>query len=419
MGWRQQLPLLCLCLPISSGLWFAGTARSIAADASQQEHQRASQAVLTTILPSALPVSGPPLSHLTPSSACPRLPPSPSFNSQQLDKQLRRYLHFVAKFGKPDILIVGSSRALQGIDPIVLQQTLVSQGYPALKIFNLGVNGATAQLVDLLLRQLLTPDQLPRLILWGDGVRAFNSGRVDLTYHRAIASQSYQLLAAGIRPTLPPIESSQVAFSCAVVSLKRFNYETTGNPRSFDFVPDLNPTLKQQPHDGTLLVAKVLFQLESPADPENQAIAKLQELTGFQSLSDQFKPEAYFQHHPKVQGKYDADYRDFSLNGKQTEAFKHIMAFTKARQIPVVFVNLPLTQIYLDETRTVREKQFRLYLQRFTRSHELSVYDLSQRWSNRNAYFTDPSHLNRYGAAAVAVELGRLLAMPKSLLQGH
>lgn len=415
MGWRQKLPLLCLCLPISSSLWFAGTARSIAADASQQEHQRTSPAVLTTILPSALPVSGPPLSHLNPSSACPRLPSSPGFNSQQLDKQLRRYLHFVAKFGKPDILIVGSSRALQGIDPIVLQQTLVSRGYPALKIFNLGVNGATAQLVDLLLRQLLTPDQLPRLILWGDGVRAFNSGRVALTYHRTIASQGSQLLAAGIRPTLPPIESSQVAFSCAVVSLKRFDDETTSNPKHFDFVSDLNPTVKQPPRDGKPLVAKVLFQLESPADLENQAIAKLQETTGFQSLSDQFKPEAYFQHHPTVQGAYDADYRDFSLNGKQTEAFNHIMEFTKARQIPVVFVNLPLTQIYLDETRTVRETQFRLYLQRFTRLHALSVYDFSQRWLRQTAYFTDPSHLNRYGAAAVAAALGRLLVVPKSL----
>jgi penicillin V acylase-like amidase (Ntn superfamily) len=182
-------------------------------------------------------------------------------------------------------------------------------------------------------------------------------------------------------------------------------------------VTSFNPTLKQQPRYGEPL--KVFLQPEASAALENQAIARLQETTGFQPLADQFNPESYFQRYPKVQGEYDADYRDFSLNGKQTEAFKHIMAFTKARQIPVVFVNLPLTQIYLDETRTVSEKQFRRYLQQFARSNGLSVYDLSQRWLNRNAYFTDPSHLNRYGAAAVAVELGRLLALPESLLQSH
>ncbi|XHX80603.1 MAG: hypothetical protein RBJ76_11935 [Stenomitos frigidus ULC029] len=147
------------------------------------------------------PVVSPGRSHRPSSpSAPPSGNPFPTFNSQQFDQQLQRYLRFVAQAGQPDILIVGSSRALQGIDPIILQQTLTRRGYPKLKIFNFGINGATAQLVDLLLRKLLTPDQLPRLLLWADGVRAFNSGRVDTTYNRAIASSGYQLLMTGIRP---------------------------------------------------------------------------------------------------------------------------------------------------------------------------------------------------------------------------
>jgi len=86
--------------------------------------------------------------------------------------------------------------------------------------------------------------------------------------------------------------------------------------------------------------------------------------------------------------------------------------FAKARQIPIVFVNLPLTQIYLDETRSANEQQFRTYLQQFARSQPLTVHDLSQRWLYQNAYFTDPSHLNRHGAAAVANQLGKRLTPP-------
>ncbi|MBC7970344.1 MAG: hypothetical protein H7Z11_09490, partial [Verrucomicrobia bacterium] len=64
-------------------------------------------------------------------------------------------------------------------------------------------------------------------------------------------------------------------------------------------------------------------------------------------------------------------------------------------------------------------QQFRTYLQRFARSHGLNVHDLSQRWLNQTLYFTDPSHLNRYGAAAVAAEIGRSLVLPPTRLQGQ
>jgi hypothetical protein len=68
----------------------------------------------------------------------------PSLNSQQLDRQLQLYTQYLARFGQPDILIVGSSRALQGVDPIALQHALAKRGYPNLKIFNFGINGAIA-----------------------------------------------------------------------------------------------------------------------------------------------------------------------------------------------------------------------------------------------------------------------------------
>ena len=75
-----------------------------------------------------------------------------------------------------------------------MKRELQALGYGDLDIFNFGVNGSTAQVVDLTLRQVLRPDQLPRLILWADGARAFNSGRLDITYNGIVASDGYRQL---------------------------------------------------------------------------------------------------------------------------------------------------------------------------------------------------------------------------------
>ncbi|MHC5732907.1 MAG: hypothetical protein ACYTXY_54505, partial [Nostoc sp.] len=72
----------------------------------------------------------------------------PSFNVRQLDEQLALYKQRLAKTGSPpDVLIIGSSRALRGVDPAALSKALVTQGYPNLDVFNFGINGATAQVV--------------------------------------------------------------------------------------------------------------------------------------------------------------------------------------------------------------------------------------------------------------------------------
>jgi hypothetical protein len=133
----------------------------------------------------------------------------PTFNSRQLDEKLALYQAYLRDYGTPDILIIGSSRALRGVDPTALQKTLAEQGYSGAKIFNFGVNGATAQVVDAIVRQLLPQDKLPKLILWADGARAFNSGRSDVTYSGIIASDGYRTLAAGRSP-LPGTATAEV-----------------------------------------------------------------------------------------------------------------------------------------------------------------------------------------------------------------
>jgi len=345
--------------------------------------------------------------------------PFSSFDNQILDEQLLLYLSYIATMGPPDVLIVGSSRALIGVDPQQLQKALAAQGKPGLKIFNFGVNGATAQIIDFQLRQLLTPEQLPRLIIWADGVRAFNSGRVDRTYNSLVASAGYKRLIAGTRPTLPPNQpeatdacenipgtsisgatphksnaSVNSAISMATSMRWRIAQVSLGMTSNPGLTPDDQLPLNQ------------LTEL-----PESQRLNLRRNITGYSSfaidangflpLDSRFDPETYYQKMPRVAGRYDSDYQPFSMGGQQAVALNSIKAFAQQQKIPLVFVNLPLTQDYLDSVRWRREQQFQQFMQRQVGQGFVFI-DLESQWPTQNQYFTDPSHLNRYGAAAVS-----------------
>ena len=321
---------------------------------------------------------------------------SASFSSELLDQQLQLYLSYIAALGPPDILIVGSSRALQGIDPRQLQQSLAAIGYGGLTAFNFGVNGATAQVVEFQLRKLLTPQQLPQMILWADGVRAFNSGRIDRTFNAIAASEGTKMLAAGLRPKLSENEPKN-ALQC------------------YKFPQPCQTTIPRELYtktEGSALTVSFSRPFSLASFPElTLAQARLGELengidaNGFLALSARFNPATYYDDRPFVSGSYDGDYRDFNLEGKQITALRAIATFAKTRKIPLVFVNLPLTDDYLDSVRWRSEQQFRQRMQRLARQNGFIFRDLSEQWPQRNDYFFDPSHLNRYGAIAVSEQL--------------
>ena len=129
-------------------------------------------------------------------------------------------------------------------------------------------------------------------------------------------------------------------------------------------------------------------------------------------ISDTYNPNTYYRERAYVSGQYDRDYENFNLGGKQATAFNSVVAFTKARKIPLIFVNLPLTNDYLDGTRLRAEQQFRQRMQQLSQQKGFAFRDLSQRWPGRNDYFFDPSHLNHFGAIAVS----RLLATDSSII---
>lgn len=353
--------------------------------------------------------------------------PFSTFNSQQLNEKLALYLKHIQESGPPDVMIVGSSRALRGVDPVALRQELGSLGYKNISIFNFGINGATAQVVDLIIRQLLTPEQLPRLILWADGARAFNSGREDLTYNAIVASAGYrELLSQQEQTTAANDDSGQEATSANATTTLTSSYQNMDHWLSDQLgtlsavAPErdrLKAWLQEQMVGLTKPIPtgspRTAEKLDAPM-PEGSVI----DFDGFLALSIRFNPATYYQSYARVPGLYDGDYEDFRLEGQQDEAFHHLLSFAQQQSIPIVFVNTPLTDEYLDDYRQQAEDAFRKHMLELSTSESGFIFrDLSMLWPERYDYFSDPSHLNRYGAYQVSNHLAQdpIIAWPRPL----
>lgn len=343
--------------------------------------------------------------------------PYPSFRSQQLDEKLALYHERLIQSGPADVLIVGSSRALRGVDPVALQKELANLGYKKVSVFNFGINGATAQVVELTLRRILQPDQLPKVIIWADGARAFNSGREDVTYNSIMVSDGYRDLTNGqlVRPGdsgsvnpatgAPPPGAEDIGKSLTS-SYQLMDTWLSDQLANFSAVYPERDRLKTWFQQQMMRLADPLAtgatETEEPLDavmPEGSFI----DFDGFLSLAIRFNPATYYQKHARVQGLYDGDYESFRLDGQQDAAFRELLKFTQAQGIPLVFVNTPLTDEYLDDYRKQAEEAFLQYMLRLSTTEEGFIFrDLGQAWTDRYDYFSDPSHLNRYGAYQVS-----------------
>lgn len=360
----------------------------------------------------------------------------PTFNSRQLDEKIQLYYQYLEKFGTPDVLVVGSSRALRGVDPIALKEALADLGYANVKVFNFGINGATAQVVDLLVQKILTPEQLPRMILWADGARALNSGSVDATYDGIASSAAYRQLMMGTLPIPKTALAPDAPTPTPIAPRGAINQTLTESYATLDreFSQQLSNILGTYPERDRL---KNLFQqqvgaflpqstpnmpegmpegITSPIEPSKQVgstAAKpgdpLVNSDGFVSLPLQFNPATYYQKYAKVAGSYDSDYEKFQIAGKQEAALQSLIQFAQAQKIPVVFVNLPLTDQYLDPVRSEYEQQFKQSMLSLSMSQSMgfTFRDLGDRWTAEHRYFSDPSHLNRYGAYAISKHLAQ------------
>jgi len=344
-----------------------------------------------------------------------------SFNSDQLNEKLALYYQHLEQSGPPAVMIVGSSRALRGVDPVALRKELAALGYDDISVFNFGINGATAQVVDLVIRQVLEPDQLPQLIIWADGARAFNSGRADATYNTIAASPGYREVAnrrsQEVEATAETAEDAMATPPSSLLnSYAAMDERISSQLASFSAVygdrDRLKGWLQQQLASATPSPTSASEEALDAPMPAGSTI----DFDGFLALSIRFNPATYYQDYARVSGRYDRDYENFRLDGQQAEALANLLSFTQAQGIPLVFINTPLTDEYLDDYRQAAEAEFLQHMLKLSTTEAGFLFrDFAQLWPNRYDYFSDPSHLNRYGAYQVSSQIGQdpLISWPR------
>ena len=326
-----------------------------------------------------------------------------SFNNYLLEQKLAQYQLRCTQQGVPDILVVGSSRALRGVDPAVFRTK------SNLQVYNFGINGATAQVVDLILRQLLKAEQLPKTVIWADGSRAFNSGRIDRTYDTIVSSSSYRKLArtAGFNRSNSPLLQAQAFFQNAYQDV-----DTAIDNQLANMSPAYHhrDRLKDLVRTSLPVVAQLADGDNSnySHDPAASINERDINIDGFLPLKLQFDPTTYYQKYAKVTGDSDGDYASFQLQDHQDTALHQTIDLLKKNKIPLAFVNLPLSDIYLDKSRRQHEVTFKKYMQKLMDSNQLTFVDMDGLLNTRHDHFSDPSHLNQTGAVAVSEYLTQI-----------
>lgn len=349
--------------------------------------------------------------HLTITQAPPTVTQL-SFNNPLLEQQLAQYQLRCSQHGVPDVLIVGSSRALRGVNPAVLRRSLIDRGYVDPKIYNFGINGATARVVDLVLRQLLTPQQLPKLVIWADGARAFNSGRADRTYEMIAASERYQHLTS-----MSEQKNHSNSSILQVQSSVKNTYQAIDNQIDREFA-HVSSAYERRDRLKTWLQSKVK-DVSRVVDSNNDALARPAstnergiDLNGFLAIDVQFDPATYYDRYAKVSGDSDGDYLNFQLAGSQDRALRQVTNLLAARKIPLIFVNMPLSDFYLDKVRRQHEITFKRYMHKLMASRQLTFVDLDGFLNKQFDRFSDPSHLNQIGASEVSRYLAQTTLIP-------
>jgi hypothetical protein len=131
------------------------------------------------------------------------------------------------------------------------------------------------------------------------------------------------------------------------------------------------------------------------------------DVNGFLPLASRFNSTTYYQKFARVTGINDADYAQFQMAGSQASALKLTADYVKQQGGNLVFVNLPLSDDYLDADRRDREAQFQQFMIQSAANMGFTYRNLTELWKTEHDYFSDPSHLNRYGAYAVSQQLAK------------
>ena len=86
---------------------------------------------------------------------------------------------------KPDVVFMGASVVMQGFDPRIVREELADQSGRELKVLNLGVSHGFLDINYLVMKNVITKEKAPRVVVYGVFPADFFSKRIEEEYRHA------------------------------------------------------------------------------------------------------------------------------------------------------------------------------------------------------------------------------------------
>ncbi|HMA37108.1 MAG TPA: hypothetical protein VKY74_21815 [Chloroflexia bacterium] len=267
---------------------------------------------------------------------------------------------------RPDVLLLGSSRVQAGLSPSLLMNRVQATLGRRPQILNLGLAGGTPQANYWLLKNAITADKQPALIIYGTSEYEFNPYS--------------PLLPDNYADELATLADYGQAFPDPLARIDAQLAYLLGRP--WHLVR----------YRGTL--HDTLGDLVAPDDPA----APVDDAYGFLPLNHQMTAIDVRQMRATYLGPRGY-LRDYTVQGYQATRFEQLLALAQARGIRVAVINMPITTVHEHFLAPADYAAYRTYLQTTTARYGVPFVDYNNHalWQEPGD-FADTHHLNRVGA---------------------
>ncbi len=283
-----------------------------------------------------------------------------------------------------DVILLGDSRVLNDLNPVVLRREVQDAfGRPA-NILNLGLPAGTPQTNYWLLKNVIRPDKQPRLLIYGAAELEFNpNGPVGPSQY------ADELATMGDYGQAFPDVTQQIDQQLAFL---------TG--RLWALV-----RYRQPLHDA------VLDQLYS-SQIEAGSVTPAEEAAGYFPSDHKLDAQAIETMRTLYTGP-GGYLQDYTVGGYQATRFEQLLQLARARGISVAVLNMPITRIHEAFLPAATYAGYRAYLRDTAARYNASFFDYNDHslWDEAND-FADTNHLNRTGATKLSAQVGQEVVVP-------
>ncbi len=219
---------------------------------------------------------------------------------------------------RPDIIFLGSSRALEGFAPQVVEREIARQTGVKVRALNLGITGASVELNYLVLKNVIQDSKKPKVIVYG-----FSEFEFD--------------------PEFAPLQETNLPYYS--LFLRPDDFAQYAGPSLDDKVGFFVTTLCPVCRDATL-IRSALSIVFNPDDPSHKFFAPgpshHDPLPGGLSLalSPGTGPAWLIKQNYR---EYAAPLKRYHTSSRRVEMLNNLLALGRKRGIHMVLVNMPVT----------------------------------------------------------------------------